>query len=236
MLTEKGQGHVTSSLGITGCGLANVQADYAVSNHIGIMANGMYHYRSNTIYTDTSTGTEKLNILFGEAGFGMFDKIGNSNSMALQCYTGAGYGKSEARIIGNYITEPSITGNFYSIFAQPGFIFKQRFIDLAVDMRFKYVKMYDIESVDFQAFEWWEDDNDFATKLDVDFMLFEPSFTFSGGSEHFRGILQTGLIIPIVNSEAYFGTSSFSFIDAPVFKFSMGICYAFGKKSEPAIK
>jgi hypothetical protein len=236
MLTEKGQGHASTSVGITGCSLANIQADYAVNDHVGIMANGMYHYRSNNVFTDTELGTQKLNILYGEAGLGMFDKIGESKSMFMQCYTGGGYGKSEARIDVTYNPYPRVTADFYGFFIQPGFLFTRRFIDMGVDMRFKYVKLYNIESIDYQAFDWWENNFDVANQLDLEFMLFEPSFTFSGGGEHIRGIFQTGLIIPIVNSEAYFGTSSFSYFDAPVFKFSMGVSYAFGKKKETSIK
>ena len=231
MLTEKGQGHVSTAIGVTGCGLANIQADYAISKHVGIMANGMYHYRSNNVYLDTLLGTEKLNIFCGEAGFGVFDKIGNSNLLFMNCYAGGGYGKSEAKIDPGS-NPPRINAEFYDFFIQPGFIFTKRYIDMAVDMRFKYVKMYNIESFNYMAFDWWENNVNLLSQPKLDFVLFEPSFTFSGGGEHLRGVLQAGLVIPIVNSESYFGTSSFAFFDAPVFKFSVGFCYAFGKKKE----
>ena len=234
MLTEKGQGHISTAIGISGCGLANIQADYAVSNHVGLMLNGMYHYKSNNAYSDSGSGltTEKLNIFYGEAGLGVFDKIGSSSAMVMQCYTGAGYGKSEARIDVNFDPYPRINADYYNFFVQPGFLFTKKYIDMGVDMRFKYVKMYNIESVNYEAFEWWDENTNFINQVNLDFMLFEPSFTLSGGGKHLRGMIQPGFIIPIMNSDAYFGTSSFRFWDAPLFKFSMGVTYMFGKKSE----
>lgn len=232
MLTEKGQGHIATSIGVTGCGLANLQADYAVSDHVGIMTNGMYHYRSDNVYTDTTLGSQKLNILYGEMGAGFFDKIGGSNKMSIQCYTGGGFGATNARINTNYNPEPSVSSNYYNFFVQPGFVFSQRFIEMAMDMRFKYVKLYNIEAVNYSAFDWWDTDLNYLEQADLDFVLFEPTFTFAGGGERLKGTLQTGFVIPIINSEAYFGTNSFRFFEAPVFKFSIGINYAFGKKRE----
>ena len=43
LLKEKGELTTSASLGLSGCGLYNVQAAYGLWNHTGVMIDGMYH-------------------------------------------------------------------------------------------------------------------------------------------------------------------------------------------------
>ena len=231
MLEKKGDGHISSSLGITGVGLASLQADYAISNHVGFMASGMYHYKSSNYTNDLDAGTEKLNIVFGEFGAGYFDKFENSESILLQCYGGGGYGKSQAQISSIFEQDPKVSANFYDFFIQPGVVFTGKYINMGLDFRVKYVQLYNLNSYKLEDFEWWNFSYTLEQNYDMEFLLFEPTFTMSVGGKHIRGLMQAGLTVPIVNSESYFGTSSGFFLNAPIFKFGVGLSYAFGRKA-----
>ncbi|MDQ3049677.1 MAG: FAD-dependent oxidoreductase [Bacteroidota bacterium] len=229
MLSQKGEGHISAALGIIGSGLAGLQADAAVSDHVGLMTNGMYHYRSNNFVSPTDTGTEKLNIYFVEGGIGIFDKFGKRENMLLQIYAGGGYGKSEAKISGNDKPDPKVTADVFDAFIQPGIVFKGQYLDMGVDMRLKFVRLFNLYEYKYNQLNSWSDYNYYST-LDQEFVLFEPTFTMMAGGKNLKGLLQAGFTIPVINSEAYFRANSVSFFSAPIVKFNIGITYAFSRR------
>jgi len=95
LLKEKGEFNTSASIGLSGCGLYNLQAAYAISNHTGVMIDGMYHNRHSTI---SDSSVEKLNMFFGEAGAGYFTAFGNEKNRLFQCYGGCGYGITTDKI------------------------------------------------------------------------------------------------------------------------------------------
>ena len=236
MLGKKGDGHVSTSLGITGVGIASLQADYAISDHVGLLANGMYHYKSSNYMTGGNyptgpvSGSQKLNIVYGEFGAGYFDKFENKESILIQFYGGGGYGKSQAKISSIMDPDPEVTGDFYDFFIQPGIVFTGKYVNMGIDFRVKYVQLYNINSYRLEDFEWWNYNYTLDPNYDMEFVLFEPAFTLSVGGKHLRGLVQAGFTFPIINSEAYFGTSSGYFFNSSIFKCGVGIGYAFGEK------
>ncbi|MBL0339872.1 MAG: hypothetical protein IPP71_02545 [Bacteroidetes bacterium] len=171
MLQKKGDGHVSGSIGITGTGLMNLQAAYAVSNHIGIITEGMYHYRSSTYTSGTETGKEKLNILGGELGLGYFEKFSQNQNKLIQIYSGAGFGKTHDRIENSLDPNPEVSSDFFNFYVQPGITFTGKHIDMAVDIRTKYVKLYNINAYLYDEFEWWNTDYHYASDSTLDFFF-----------------------------------------------------------------
>ena len=230
MLTNKGEGHISTTLGISGTGLASMQAAYAVSDHIGIMTDGMFHYRE-TNYTDPyNSGQEILKIFSGEVGIGYFEKFGVNQKQLFQIYTGGGYGTTKAKI--TYINEPNpvISANFYNMYIQPGVVFTGNYMDLGIDVRMNYVNLFNVNAYLYDSFDFWNTNYNFTSDSTLQFVLLEPNFTMKVGSKHLKGIFQAGLTIPIVNADGYFATNSDVFYFAPVFKLNIGVSYVFGRK------
>jgi hypothetical protein len=62
------------------------------------------------------------------------------------------------------------------------------------------------------------------------FINIEPTLTMKAGGEKLKGILQFGVTIPTINSHSYFMVNTSSMLGISLFKLSIGIAYAFGKK------
>ena len=73
VLKEQGEFKGTIGLGTLGTGLLNVQTAYAITDHLGIMLNGMYH---SSHLTDDATFIRKHNQYFSESGAGYFTTLG----------------------------------------------------------------------------------------------------------------------------------------------------------------
>lgn len=230
MLKEKGELNATAALGLSGSGLYNLQAAYAKSEHLGIMANVMYHNR-HTTSTDSSVNTvEKLNMLSGEAGAGYFTTFGVEKNGLFQCYGGAGYGFSTDRIYNANNPNPEVSAQHYNIFIQPGVAFTSRYFDAAFDMRANYVCLFNIHSYLYDKFEWWNTDFKFYNDTTVYFMNLEPALTLRAGGEKWKGVFQLGVTIPTINSDTYFSVNTSSMLGTPLIKLSVGVSYTLGRK------
>jgi hypothetical protein len=227
LLKEKGELNTTASLGLSGNGLFNLQAAYALSNHIGIMADGMYHNRQ---IKSADSSIDKLNMFFGEAGAGYFKLFGDKKNTLVQCYGGAGYGVSIDKIDHSLQPGPEVSSKYFNMFIQPGAAFIDKNFELAFDMRINYVKLFKIHAYLYNSFEWWNTDFHFYTDTTVNFMIFEPAITVKGGGKNLKGFLQFGITVPVVNIDSYFLINNSSVLGIPLFKFSVGISYRFGKK------
>jgi hypothetical protein len=230
MLTNKGEGHATGTLGLFGTGLANVQAAYAVSDHIGIMTDGMFHYRTSNYSNDYESGKEVLHVNYGSAGLGYFEKFGGNQKQVVQIYSGAGYGNSKASIETSLSPTPEVSADFFNVYMQPGVVFTGKYLDMGIDIRMNYVKLYNVNGYLYNEFDWWNTDYEYTSNYTQEFVLFEPNFTLSTGSKHLKGILQTGFTIPILNAEGYFESNSGVFFLEPIIKLNIGVSYAFGRK------
>ena len=222
LLHEKGNLNTSAILSFSGSGLANLQAAYALSDHVGIMADGMYHFRSSN---NTESVDEKLNMLFGEAGVGYFRRFGNT--MLFQCYGGGGYGRTSDVIDYPDQPDPEAKASYYTVFFQPGVaVISDRF-EVAFDLKANYVQMFDISAYLYDQFEWWNTDSKFHPDTTLNFMNLEPTITLKAGGKKLKGFLQTGITMPTVNRKSYFGVSTSSLFVVPLIKFSVGVSYRF---------
>jgi len=235
MLTNKGEGHVSTSLGCIGTGLANVDAAYAVTDHFGIMADGMFHYKTSSYddYNYQSDMRETV-IYYGSIGMGYFEKMGTKGNFALQFYGGGGYGDSRSFLNSDASIESDVTANYYDFYAQPGMVLNTKYIDFGFDVRMKYVQMYNFKSYVFDP--GFNDEYNYSSDYTREFALVEPNFTLLVGGKHLKGKLQSGFTIPIVNGQGYFDSNSGDFYLDSVFKLNMGITYVFGRKEPVKVK
>ncbi len=222
LLKEKGELATEAAVGISGNGLYNFQTAYAVSNHVGVLANGMYHQRKTD---NQSGGYEKLNIFFAEGGVGYFSKIAENEEGLFQCFGGGGYGTSSSRISGEAST-PEVSAEFFNVFVQPGLAYIDEGYELAFDVRANYVRLFNIQAFLYDKFEWWNTDYIYTSGASLDFVNLEPAVTLKAGGERLKGILQIGAVIPTVNAKDYFHVNTSSMLLAPLMKFSVGINYS----------
>ncbi len=228
LLKEKGELNTSASIGMSGCGLYNLQAAYALSNHTGVMINGMSHYRQYD--SDSGATVEKLNILSGEAGVGYFTPFGDEKNGLFQCYGGGGYGVTTDKIINVNPPDYEAGAKYFNIFIQPGLAYTSKYFEVAFDLRTNYVRLFDIHADLFDVYDWWDESFNFVSDTTLDFINLEPAITIKAGGENLKGFLQLGATIPTYNSESYFVVNSTSLLIVPLFKASVGVTYTFGRK------
>jgi hypothetical protein len=227
LIKEKGDLTTSASIGLSGSGLFNSQSAFAISNHTGLMLNGMYHSRR---FSGDDSSVEKLKMFFCETGAGYFTSEGKDNNWLFQCYSGFGYGSTSDKISNNTSSNPEVSAKYFNIFIQPGFAYIGKNIQVSFDMRANYVHLFDIHAYLYDQFEWWNTDSKFYSDTTLNFVNLEPAITIQAGSGKLKGVFQLGLILPTINPETYFDISTESMLIAPLIKFSAGIKYTFGKK------
>ena len=227
LLKEKGELNSSASIGLSGSGLYNVQAAYAISNHTGIIIDGMYHQKH---LNSTDSSVEKLNMFFGSAGAGYFTTFGNKKNELFQCYSGIGYGITTDKIHNASQPAPELNAKYFNIFFQPGLALTNKNFMVAFDLRVNYVQLYNIHAYLYDKFEWWNTDFHFHSDTSLYFINLEPTLTMKAGGGKLKGILQFGVTIPMINSHSYFVVNTSSMLGIPLIKFSVGMNYSFGKK------
>lgn len=227
MLKEKGDTHLAASLGLSGSGTINLQAATAISDHTGLMTNGMFHNRRSD---RGDSSREFLNIFFMEAGAGHFSRFGEKSNGLFQIYAGGGYGYSGNRIKKTNQPEPEVNAKYFNIFLQPGLAVSTRYFDLAFDVRTNYIKMFDINAYLYEQFEWWNTEWVSFNDTTLYFVNIEPVMTMKMGEGPLKAMFQLGFIIPTINTDAYFLVNNKSLLIAPLVKVSVGVTYSLNKR------
>jgi hypothetical protein len=227
LLTEKGELSVATSMGISGSGLLNLQSAYAISDHTGIMLNGMYHHRTSS---SADSSVERLNMYFGEMGVGYFSTFGKLKNGLFQCYGGGGSGYTFDKIDYPNQSDPSVHANYVNLFVQPGIAYVSDYFQISLDLRANYLYLFNIHAYLYDHFEFWNTDFKYYSGAHLDFMILEPAITIKAGSPKLKGVLQLGAIIPTVNPNSYFEVNTGSYLVFPLIKMSLGITYTFGRK------
>jgi hypothetical protein len=227
LLKEKGELNASVSLGLSGCGLYNLQTAYAISNHTGVMINGMYHNRHSN---NADSLIEKLNMIFGEAGAGYFTTFGSKKNGLFQFYGGGGYGYTTDKINNTNQPYPEVSAKYFNIFIQPGVAMTNKHVEVAFDLRANYVRLFNIHAYLYDKFEFWNTDFKYYSGTTLDFLNLEPVVTIRVGGEKLKGILQAGVTIPGINSKSYFDVNTSSMLILPLIKFSVGVSYTFSSK------
>jgi hypothetical protein len=225
LLKEKGELSSTAALGLSGSGLFNLQAAYAISNHTGVMIDGMYHRHVNR----ADSSVEKLNMFFGEAGAGYFTTFGNKSSGLFQCYGGAGYGFTSDIIRNPGSPYPEVSSEYSNLFIQPGLAFTSQYFTVAFDLRANYVHLFNIHAYLYDKFEFWNTQYIYYSDRTLNFMNLEPTVTLKAGGDKMKGFVQLGVTVPTINSDSYFDVNTSSMLLVPLFKFNVGINYTIGR-------
>lgn len=223
LVEKKGDYNASGMMGLSGNGLWNVQGAYAIENNTGVMMNVMYHGRQS----GPDSLQEKLNIISAEGGIGYFTPINAKGNSHFHLYGGGGWGFSKDKTSGAAAAGPEISSNYWSAFLQPGFAFYRGKVQMGLDLKTKFVNLYRIKGQLFERFEWWNTEFKFANDTSMNFVTVEPAFTLRFGASHWKGMLQTGLILPVINAENYFNTNTVSYLGITMFKLSAGISYCF---------
>lgn len=161
----------------------NLQAAYAISNHVGIMGNAMGVKNEVTINDNIRSGKGSLY----ELGLGYFASSGKN---VFELYSGAGIGKVD---IDKKFTSLNITRNFNAdgrrIFIQPSFGRVGRNFEIAFSTRFSFVKYRNV--VTTYTVDDLTSDN-FANIDRPSWLFIEPALTLRAGSEKLKFQLQIG--------------------------------------------
>ena len=209
MFTKKGETQINASVG-TG---VNVQGAYAVSDHVGIIANG---YFNNTTTTINNDDTRKGNGKLFEGGVGYFTKA--DNGFAFETYVGAGFGnltidKSVVSTKSNKAFETSAA----KIFIQPTIGYAAKHFELGFTPRFTMMK-YQKPTTTYSSAELAADK--FVNIDQTNWLFIEPTLTIRAGGEKLKGQVQLGRSFKLNSQELGYSSGILN----------LGIVYKFGEK------
>jgi hypothetical protein len=228
-LKEKGDNNTSAVFGILGSGFYNLQSSYALSDHTAVMGDIMYHHLR--IISDDNSD-ERLNIFSAEAGAGYFKTFGDMKNGLLQCYGGMGLGGSKDIIEDINHNYPEADSRYFNIFLQPGIGYVGKSVAVSFDLRANYIDLYNIHAYMYDQFEWWNTQSRLYSDTTLNFVNLEPAITFRFGKENLRGFLQTGMTVPVINARSYLKVNTENYLLLPLFKFSFGVSYTFGRKKQ----
>lgn len=166
LLSNKKEIQASLYSGVSGFDL---QSAYALTDHIGIMANGSFINNRN----DSLENFRKHN--FGELGVGYFSKIGNNGRF--EVFSGYGTGKVQAEFENN-LWQSDAYANYSRIFIQPSVGAATDYFDGAFSPRFVMVKI--------------QQNNEHFTEY-----FAEPTLTGKVGYKYVKAVLQFGISIPM---------------------------------------
>lgn len=170
----------------TGTSNFDAQVAYAITDHIGIMANGSYGNEKN----DTTDYFQKHTFL--EGGFGYYNKFGQNGRY--EVYGGYGYGKVNGFFETLFADDALTEAHYNRFFIQPGISLSTGIYDGGFSPRFVFLQMNPKGS-------------EFLTgKYNV---LFEPVFTSKIGFKYVKFIFQIGASLPINDNNTNFDHDPF---------------------------
>lgn len=189
----------------------NYQLAYAITDHIGIMANGQYVYRlDNSNKPDNDPLFPYDNDVRGglfEVGAGYFNRFGRSRTKAKVFEVYGGYGRGNFRTVAAnyYDTEDpvrstkrdyKITAGFDKFFIQPGFGIAHKVVDFSVASRFSllHFNKASIGPLAFQDDDYYQ--QNFLEFRDKWIMNWEPAATIKVGFKYVRFMGQIGFVLP----------------------------------------
>lgn len=137
LLTKKGEFQGSASFGNG----ANLNAAYALTNHIGITAGGMYSNNSLVNWKNTYRKHQSA-----EVALGYFT---NKDRISFETYIGygGGHGYAQDSLFGLFIfsnTQQTAEGTYHRYFIQPTFAFSPSRVLFALTMRISYIEFKDL--------------------------------------------------------------------------------------------
>ncbi|HEY0030309.1 MAG TPA: hypothetical protein VGC65_06085 [Bacteroidia bacterium] len=149
----------------------NLQTAVAVSDHIGIMANGFFKSFKDSSYKHQGS--------FAEIGLGYFKPM-EEDPVVLELFAGAGIGsvsKSQLMAKGNQQYTANFEGRALKFFVQPEVGFTGKIVDIAFTPRASFIRYYSFHSTNYTEEELAADylENGRITK--TIFAFLEPAIT-----------------------------------------------------------
>ena len=227
LLKARGEANTSALLGLSGNGLYNLEAAYAVTDHAAVVLDGMHHSRQSG---GDNAAVERFNLFSMEAGAGYFTLLGTNGNILFQCYGGAGYGASSDKIENYDQVNPEVNAKYSNVFIQPGIALIRDKFEVAFDLRANHVHMYNIHAFMYDEFDWWNTDFKYYSDTTLNFLILEPAVTMRVGGKSLKGVFQLGVVVPLVNSESYFNVNSSSRFGISLIKSSVGVSYTIKRK------
>lgn len=200
-----GKGEFKASV-CTGTSDIEPQLSYALTDHIGLMANGCFSFHDGI--SDNTTYAPKRN--FFEGGIGYLNSPEQHQIIELF----GGYGKGY--VGNNYnITQSSdyFSADYQRFFIQPSIGLRGKYMEGGFAFRFSYLTI-DKTMVD--------------KNLSIQNFYFEPTFTFRGGFENLKATVQVGFSKRLGGYDTNF--------DHRPFIFGLGLQFSMGGKKEAKIE
>lgn len=220
LFKEKGEAQVELSVSPTS---VYASADYAFSEHYGVMLNGNLSYGNFTDYNDIFTSKDqsrrdywdlsiygKYGHKYVEGAIGRFNLL-QSEKTFLEAFVGGGYGIAD---------ENKYHNKYSQVFVQGDFGQRLRILDWGVSFRL---------SSAFHQFDWQDD---YGKSFSEDYAQFhvEPMAFCRVGGEHLKFVPKIGLSLPISTSN--FSNVEENILDADYYRttllhVSIGVHYSF---------
>jgi hypothetical protein len=137
LMTGKGEFQSSASFGNG----ANINAAYALTDHVGITAGGMYANNRAQNLNNTYRRHQSAEVALGY--------FGHNNKISYETFVGYGAGRGYAQdsVFGFFFfanSQRTAEGGYHKYFIQPTFAFRPKRFVLAVTMRITYVEFKDL--------------------------------------------------------------------------------------------
>ena len=189
----------------------NLQTAFAITDNIGIMANGQYLYGFNYLDPTNENNSDNNDLLVSnrtrgglvEGAVGFFKPFGSSKKMVFDVYAGYGGGgfKTLTRNYnsgdGTNANDYMIKNRFSKVFVQPSIGFVNHIVETIFTSRFSMVNFYD-SRLGIKAFEGDDAGKaDFMRINEKPIAFYEPAFTVRVGYKYVKFQSQLQLSVPL---------------------------------------
>lgn len=186
LFEDKGELQANVGAGISG---TDAQLAYAVTDHIGVMANTSFRSQTN----DTTDDFHRHN--FAEFGAGYYTNIAQNATISV--YGGYGLGNVKSKVDNNLIDNDVTDADFNRIFLQPSIGVTTKHFDASFAPRLVFV------DVDY--------DEEVLNEAKGYHPIIEPVITTRFGFEYVKFITQAGLSLPFNSEKLDFDIQPFIF-------------------------
>ena len=176
-LEEKGE--LVANLTFT-----NYQLAYAITDHIGIMANA--HFPNFGFISEALEDTSGDKNYF-EGGIGYFRQVNEIGTFEI--FAGVGHGLVSFENSSDGFTMNKFSTRFERYFIQPSIGWKQDRYELAFSLRYSYVNFYDTDLSEY-VFDPEEGFEDLNLARQNPFHFVDPAVTFKAGNEFGKLFIQ----------------------------------------------
>lgn len=170
----------------------DLQAAVAVTENIGIMANGFYkNYNGDNNYNHRGA--------MGELGIGYFTN--SENNLVFETFVGAGYGQiNKSEKFTDFANNPytaSFDARAAKGFLQTNLGFRSKYFDIALTPKFSFVKYIFFDQSNYSNDELKKDYLDENKLTNPIFIFAEPAITIRGGYKFIKIQAQYGLTLNV---------------------------------------